>query len=466
MKGSRTDTASAILLMIAAIPSLHATLFKGGGMPLIAGPALALYILLQWRRQPASVRILIAITAAVSAVALVIARHPGQLFLAAVGKACFFAAFFSAIGLLRAASDTSTMVRRCGALLLGQPPARRYIILSIGAHIFGLILNVGALTLLGAMIRRSNTLEAASGSEPIRQARERRMCMALMRGFATTSISSPLGTAMAVIVSCMPGLTWLAVAPYCLTTSAGLIAIGWLDDHLRRPRNLPRLAGRQSGEWTPLVQFVGLVVFVTLLSLAVAEWAGSSISGGVMAAAVIVGCGWIAWQHRERGPANALRATGRRLVEQAVPTFTGLRAEIGMLSSAGLLGSLAPAFVAPGTVEGLLAYTGLHGAGVAIALSWLMIVCAQVGINPILAATVIATTVTQPEAFGLSRTMLATTLFSTWGVATMSSPVSATVTVLHSIMKVPPARIAYRWNGPYALAAMAALDLWIWLLAR
>ncbi|WP_444677669.1 hypothetical protein [Halomonas sp. E19] len=88
-----------------------------------------------------------------------------------------------ALGLLRLPAYRSRLVRRCGTAMLLQPPTRRYPILSAGSALFGIILNIGVLNLFAGMIEKSNTLAAAQGRAWVRQARQRRMMLALLRGF-------------------------------------------------------------------------------------------------------------------------------------------------------------------------------------------------------------------------------------------------------------------------------------------
>ena len=50
------------------------------------------------------------------------------------------------------------MIDRGGRYLVNQPPGRRYLALTFGGHIFGILLNMGGLALLASMLEAGETL--------------------------------------------------------------------------------------------------------------------------------------------------------------------------------------------------------------------------------------------------------------------------------------------------------------------
>src|SRR5699024_2052575 len=96
----------------------------------------------------------------------------------------FYATFITSLGLLRVAAANSPLVRRAGDTLVKQQPTYRYPTLSLGTALFGMIINVGVLSLFILMVARSNTLKSANDNLAVQAARERRMSLAILRGFA------------------------------------------------------------------------------------------------------------------------------------------------------------------------------------------------------------------------------------------------------------------------------------------
>lgn len=64
----------------------------------------------------------------------------------------FFLAFFCALTTLRNAASTSPAMESAGTYLARQPPGRRYLALSVGAQAFSILLNYGAINLLGGSV--------------------------------------------------------------------------------------------------------------------------------------------------------------------------------------------------------------------------------------------------------------------------------------------------------------------------
>src|SRR6056297_3427602 len=79
--------------------------------------------------------------AGLAALATVMLAAPGAALWQALERAAMVAALFVALGLLRQAAGGSAMVRSCGQMLVAQPGGRRYAAMTVGGHIFGLILN-------------------------------------------------------------------------------------------------------------------------------------------------------------------------------------------------------------------------------------------------------------------------------------------------------------------------------------
>lgn len=150
----------------------------------VGGIAILLFLLLQFANHRRYAQVLFVALLAIGMIGVVLATEPWALFLASWRRGSSYAAFFLALTTLRDAAETSPLVRRCGHHLVAQPPGRRYAALTAGGHLFGITLSYGAIELLGAMVMRANTLEAAGGSAEVRAIRSRRMLLAIYRGFS------------------------------------------------------------------------------------------------------------------------------------------------------------------------------------------------------------------------------------------------------------------------------------------
>ena len=96
-----------------------------------------------------------------------------QATLTALTRGAFIIALFTALSALRSAAIGSQAILDCGRFLARQPPGRRYLALTVGGHLFGLILLYGSISLLGSLLRsvlgaagKSSFLTSADGERP------------------------------------------------------------------------------------------------------------------------------------------------------------------------------------------------------------------------------------------------------------------------------------------------------------
>jgi hypothetical protein len=112
-----------------------------------------------------------------------------------------------------AAAAGSPSIERCGRFLADQPPGRRYLALTIGGQMFGIILMYGTISLLGSLSAASAAREPEA---EIRRHRVRCMRVAIQRGFVSTLPWSPLAFAMTISTTLVPGASWEEAVVPCL----------------------------------------------------------------------------------------------------------------------------------------------------------------------------------------------------------------------------------------------------------
>ena len=151
---------------------------------------------------------------------------------AAIRSGCLIVALFTALSAIRSAAVTSAEIVETGRFLARQPPGLRYLALTIGGHLFGLILLYGSIALLGSLATESSAREP---DPEIRRIRTRRMLIAIQRGFAATLCWSPLGFSMVLSTSLVAGARWNDVVLPCLVSAGLLLLGGWaLDSAFKR----------------------------------------------------------------------------------------------------------------------------------------------------------------------------------------------------------------------------------------
>lgn len=383
---------------------------------------------------------------------------PGKLLFEAGGRFAFFATFVVALGMLRLPAYRSRLVRRCGQSMLLQPPSRRYPILSLGSALFGIILNIGVLNLFASMIEKSNTLSAAQGRAWVQQARQRRMMLALLRGFSLAPLISPMGIAVAVVLSNLPHMTWLQLAPYVLGAAGLIFMAGWAVDYFTGPHPpanntdvLPSLR--------PLAQFSALLVSIVALVFCIAWLLGLRLPIAALLGAPSGALLWLAWQRRRLGygglPA-AVTAVHRQLPWLLSPSAN----EIVVLGAAGYLGHLCVGLVDTQQLTPLLAVLDPLGTLNAVFAMLMVLGLAQIGVNPIVTVTLLVGLLPALDIEGLTPELVGASLMVGWALALTSSPMTASMLILSRFTGIPATRIGYRWNGRFLIVAIPMLALW------
>lgn len=418
--------------------------------PWLARPALVVYLLMQARHLSGMARVVLVATVVGSVVTVMSYPEPVPLLLQALDRFCFFATFMASLSLLRLAALRSRLIREAGHALIHQKPSWRYPAISLGTMSFGIILNIGALSLFGTMIQKGNTLRSAGGDEALRAARERRMILAMLRGFALTPLTSPLGIAVVVLLSSMPQLTWPMLLPLALPIAAVMMLTGWWLDWWQGPPLAPG-SKRVRPSLRPLARFSLIVVAITATALLLSPIGNMGLPVAVLIACPACAFVWLASQRTRLAGGTGTARAGMLVWRRSAQIFAANRSEIVILGGSAFVGALITPWVNIELLNAWLVSTGLQGLGLAVAAMFLTLVCGQFGLNPIISVTLILSLLPDPQALGLAPEVLAVALMSAWTLSMMSSPFTTILLMVSNFCGRSPYFVAWRWNGLYYL---------------
>jgi hypothetical protein len=366
-------------------------------------------------------------------------------------------ALFTALTAIRNAAISAPAIVECGRFLARQRPGLRYTALTVGGHLFGLILLYGSISLLGTLATESTAREP---DPEIRKQRIRRMMIAIQRGFASTLCWSPLGFSMIISVSVVPGASWSAAALPGLVSALMMLMIGWGLDLLYRPQVKRNTHPLETERWVtqlrPLLLLLGLVLFgVALLH----KVTGVEVIGAVMSLIPLIAILWIAIQQPPVGFTRSVNVRQRALlfVTRELPSYRG---EIVLLFMAGFIGSLGAFLLVPLLQAQALDLTTIPPWIIVAVMVWIIPVTGQLGMNPILAVSLLVPILPSPEVMGIPPTAMVVAITAGWALSGATSPFTASVMLAASLGGVSPLRAGLGWNGVYILAAGAALTLW------
>jgi hypothetical protein len=370
--------------------------------------------------------------------------------------AAFIGAFFTALSTLRTVAQTSPAIQRAGTFLAGQPPGRRYAALTVGGQAFALLLNYGSLQLLGSLAT------ANANSEPnleIRRHRIRRMLLAIQRAFVSALPWSPLSFAVAITVSVIPDTSWSKALVPGLVTSFLLAGIGWSLDTIFKPRlTVKPVRSAPVGTWATMLP---LAVLLAVLLVGVVTLSALTQVRVVGIVAVLVPCIAVVWmllQHWNENPVSTTCARIKTYVLQELPSYRG---EMTLLMMAGFIGTAGSQLFAP-----MMQATGFDPSYlpswiILVSLVWIIPLAGQIGMNPILAVTLIAPLIPTATDLGVQPIAIVVAITSGWALSGASSPFTATTLLIGSFGGISATRVGLVWNGAYTLICGVVLSIWV-----
>lgn len=453
---SMADRASAGLLIV--LTALVALDEWGVGLPPVLVPAVTVAVTgLLALRVRLSRMAFVAVAAALTVILAL--RDPDWQGIALRGldSAAFIAAFFTALSTLRNVAETSPAIRASGGFLAAQSPGRRYAALTLGGHLFALVLNYGAISLLGSLA------SAGARAEPdpeLRWHRTRRMLLAVQRGFISSLTWSPLAFAMAITTALVPGARWADAAVPGMVSAAIIGGTGWALDTIFKPRLARPAPARKppEGSWALMLPLVALLILMGGSLSILHAVTGVRVVGIVMLIVPALATCWAVIQHSSGALDSTLARRARDYVAIDLPRYRG---EITLLMMAGYIGTVGAPLLSP-----LIAGIGFDPSSlpawlILASFVWLIPVLGQIGMNPILAVSLIVPQIPEAAAMGVSPAAIVVALAAGWAVSGASSPFTATTLLVGSFGGVSALHVGLRWNGVFVIVAAVLLTAWV-----
>jgi hypothetical protein len=415
----------------------------------IAGVLVAIFALTQIRQLGFSVLILVAL----GLVFLVLgfstrSDMPAIVGAAAVRSAWVVAMFVSLLSLRSAVNDIPG-IARAGRYLVSQPPGRRYAALTLGSQLFSHILQYGAVTLLGGLV---TSITAREPEGWLRRSRERRMLLAIQRGFVATLCWSPVAFPMIISTTVIRGSDWLGSAFGAFGTSIVIMGTGWLLDTLFKTTGgpPPTMVIGVAADLLPLALLlatlcIGTAAIVLLMKI--------SISVAILVLVPLLAVA-IVLARAEGGAARRSAAVGRWLRHLTTNDLPSFSAESMLVLVATFTGLLSVELLGP-VVEGA-SLPIVPGYIVLMATVWWMPIAGQLGLHPILAASLVGTLLPQPALYGVAPNQLVVAVTAGWA----TSPFTAITALVARLGRVSTYTVGWCWNGPFLLVAGVAASLW------
>lgn len=448
--------------MLVAACAITEQFVVSGWLSSLAGGALLLFVILQWPGISRTYRFFSIIAPTLAVGLWLSGKINGQVIAAGIDRAAFFAFFLTSLAVLRESAKSSSLVHKCGKVLVHQPPARRYMLLAFGSHIFSVMLNIGALNVLGTMVRRATRLSADSEAQRIGAIRSRRMLTATLRGFCGVPLWAPTSVTMLLVLSGIPQLSWEQYAPLGLVWALLFILWGAVLDWLAHPR--PRNEPAAGGDLTQLIPLVALVALIPGLAYGLSWLTGVALFPTLLMCAPVIGLVWIWQQYRGRPIAVKAGLLIRRMKHSFPQTFTNQRNEIVLFTSSGFIGVILIPLIDPVAASALLIQANVSNATLMVGISLVMVCCSFIGINAIITVTLMLGALQQIPDLTVSPLVQASVISITWAVFAGASPFTASLRFISSFSDISPLRFGVVWNGWFNASVLAIMYLILYLV--
>ena len=378
----------------------------------------------------------------------------------ALTKSTFVATFFLSLCCLRKAAASSPSMEKCGKYLAEQKSNLRYLTLSFGGHMFGVILSFGSISLLGSL--------AEKGSSDIknlemRAIKRKSMLLAVQRGFVAMTCWSPLTFSIAITTSVIPDTSWKGAAISCIISAFILILLGWALDYLSSQKLKSKIELEDfssNGTWHTLIPLA--FIFITLLGMIfiLMDYTDLKAVPIVMLVVPIYSIAWIAYQNMGNTK-KMFYSTKHRVDEFINDDIYNYKAELIVLIMAAFIGIMGSSLIDQLAGDSMSFLDAVPASIILISIIWIMPLCGQIGMNPILAVYMIGPLIPSAAVMGISPNSIIVALTAGWAITGISSPFTASTLLIARLGKVTPHHAGLNWNGWFTIIGGLLLSVWI-----
>ncbi|WP_076364673.1 hypothetical protein [Phaeovulum vinaykumarii] len=370
--------------------------------------------------------------------------------LPAMGRALMqgtaFAAFLTALGLIRAPVRASRAIALAAEALFAHAARVRVVAVSLGAQFISVLFNIGTIGMISDIAGDHDAQRAAAGR---RRIDTRAMTLGALRGTLMMTVWSPIGLGFAIVTSSIPALDPVAFLALAFAAAMAVAVASALLDARHAPpaAGPPETAppGARGALWAVLAAVAGLVAVTVLLHRVL------DISF-LIAACLVLPVLALAWPRIERGMA---RPTGPALGRIASAS-EGMATESTIFLAAAVIGAAVAQAAQAAGIDALIESGQLPA--LAVILGCLVLIPAVGAVMiPHTIVMVMAAQLFGPSPVGADHPYaLGLALCMAWALAISASPISAMSIITGRQLGLPPHRVTFAVNRGFTLFALAA----------
>ena len=375
-------------------------------------------------------------------------------------KSSFVVAFFLSLQCLRKAAASSPGMERCGKFLAEQKTNIRYLSLTFGGHIFGVLLSFGSISLLGSLAEKGSQQEL---DPELRKIKRKSMLIAVQRGFIAMTCWSPLTYSIAITTSIIPGSSWNGAAFSCVISALILIFLGWIIDSRNNGKNKKQILENpplQRDSWVAVLPL--FFIFTSLLGIIFLMQNITNLNAVpvVMLVVPLYSLIWISIQNSGSSK-KIYYGTKRKVLEYVKDDINDYKSELVILIMAAFIGIMASSLINILASDKLSFLESLSPILILVSIVWIMPLFGQIGMNPILSVYLIGPLIPNADILGISPNSIILALTAGWALSGISSPYTASTLLIAKLGKVSPLHAGLNWNGWFTIIGGLLLSIWI-----
>jgi len=203
-------------------------------------------------------------------------------------------------------------------------------------------------------------------------------------------------------------------------------------------------------------------IFITLLGIifTLMNYTNLNAVPVVMFVVPIYSIIWIAYQNTGNTK-KIIYNTAHRVDEFINEDIYNYKQELIVLIMAAFIGIMGSSLINHFAGESISFLNGIPAPIILIAIVWIMPVCGQIGMNPILAVYMIGPLIPSAEIMGIPPNSIIVALCAGWAITGISSPFTASTLLIAKLGRVTPHYAGLNWNGLFTIIGGVLLSIWV-----
>jgi hypothetical protein len=237
--------------------------------------------------------------------------------------------------------------------------------------------------------------------------------------------------------------------------AAAFIGLGWVFDQFQRPKGLrARPPVKDPGGARAVAAVVAHVTAVTALTWLVEAALKLPFQTSLLIAVPAYAFGWAIGGRVAQADPAPVRSSAAIMIKNGLAAFPSYVNEIAVFAASGFLGSVLVALVPADVLRAFFLAFPIPAGILAGLLCIVISALGFLGLNPMIAATILASAVSSADVPGLPKSAILLAIAAGWACTVVAAPMNSALVMTSALAGRRPWKVAVEWNGLFGLAAL------------